>query len=105
PDEHPHERRKNHDDVGDDRRERSGNDIVDIVDVVAHAIHDLAGFRTGEERNRHAVHVRNEIRTDVPHDPFTDDRVYISLTDVECTDCDCSAETDPDVDGEFAHAP
>jgi hypothetical protein len=53
--EHRHDGRRDRGDVGDDRDERSGHDVVDVVDVVRDAVHDLAGLRVGEERDRHAV--------------------------------------------------
>ena len=54
-------------------RQRAGHDVVDVVDVVADAVHDLAGLRAGEERERHAVEMRDELGANVAHDPFADD--------------------------------
>ena len=70
-------------DVGHDRDQRSGDDVVDVVDVVGDAVHDLAGLRAGEERERHAVQVRDEARADVAHDPFADQRVQVALIDAD----------------------
>ncbi len=61
------------------RRERAGDDVIDVVDVVADAVHDLAGLRAGEEVQRHAMQMRDEARADVAHDAFADDRVEITL--------------------------
>ena len=37
----------------------------------------------GEERERHVMQVRDELRADVPHDPFADHRVQVALVDAD----------------------
>ena len=84
-------------------RERSRHDVVDVVDVVADAVHDLAGLRSGEERERHPVQMRDQARADVAHDAFADDRVEIALQRRRpAPRQQRRSEDDADVDAELA---
>ena len=83
-------------------RQRAGDDVVDVVDVVADAVHDLAGLRAGEEVQRHAVEMRDEARADVAHDAFADDRVQIALQHADRRGEQRRREDDADVDRELA---
>ena len=49
PNEHGDQRGRDEHDVGDNGRQRTGYDVVHVVDVAAHPVHDLAGFGSGEE--------------------------------------------------------
>jgi hypothetical protein len=81
--EHRHDRRQDGRDVRDDLYERARDDVVDVVDVARDAVHDFARLRIGEERDRHAVEMRDELRADVAHDAFAHERVEVALYDAD----------------------
>ena len=90
-------------DVGYDRHERAGHHVVDVVDVGGDAVHDLAGLRAGEERERHVVEVRDEGRADVAHDPLADQRVEIALIDADHAARDRAHHHAGDVEADEPH--
>src|SRR5579875_2519648 len=89
--------------VGDDRRERPGDDVVDVVDVVRDAVHDLTGLRVREEGQRHPVQMRDEAGPDVAHDPFADQRVQIPLVDPDHRGEQCGGDHPADVEENGPH--
>jgi hypothetical protein len=58
--------------VSDHGAERPGEGALSADDVVVHAAHEGARLRPGEERDRHALHVVEELDPQVEDEALAD---------------------------------
>ena len=73
-DEQGDEHRRQRDDVGHDRAEGTGDRTLCADHVIVHAADQGACLRTGEERDRHALHVIEQCDAEVEDEALTNPR-------------------------------